>query len=161
MKSTYHPPDPFLYQAAVVRVVTPVTYDLQVDCGFNMTREVRIHLRGVELPDDYDPDTQNGLLSCVSNWVQAAEVGADDGEYPLWIRTYKHADPSDGAEPGEALYEADVVRKCDADNLREHVTTKYPNTENGVNSDRFDFLRGADTTPDCSVTDTEDDADQS
>lgn len=142
MQTAYHPPDPFLYQAAVVRIVTPTTLDLQVDVGFNMSREVRVQLRGVALPEDYDPDGDNGMLSVVSNWVQAAAAGADNGEYPLWIRTYKHADPSDDAEPGEDLYEADVVRKCDADNLREHVTDKYPDATNGVSGDKFDFFRG-------------------
>lgn len=148
VQTAYHPPDPFLYQAAVVRVVTPTTFDLQVDIGFRMSREVRVQLRGVTLPDDYDPDGDNGMLSCVTNWVQAAAVGSDDGEYPLWIRTYKHADPSEGAEPGEDLYEADIVRKCDADNLRNHLLDKYPEAENGVSEDRFDFFRGRRDEPD-------------
>ena len=146
VQTAYHPPDPWLYQAAVVRIVTPAVYDLQVDVGFNMSREVRVKLRGVELPDDYDvSDDQHRALTSVSNWVEAAAAPDDVDQFPLWIRTYKRPDP-DACEPGEDMYEADIVRKCDADNLRHHVTDKYPDAENGVSGDKFDFFRGR---PDC------------
>jgi hypothetical protein len=161
VKTAYHPPDPYLYQAAVVRVVTPATFDLQIDVGFRMSREVRVQLRGVDLPDTYSPDDGGEILPAATNWLEAAAVGAT-GDFPLWIRTYKHADP-DAAEPGEDLYTADVVRKCDADNLRVHLTDKFPDTKNGVSGDTFDFFRGRGTTdadPDTNAnTDTDADAD--
>lgn len=142
MDQTYRPPDPYVYHAAVARVVTPKTYDLKVDLTFNVQREVRLQLRGIQLPDGYEPGDDHPMLTCVMNWFQAAAAGDYDGPYPLWIRTYKHADPSDAAEPGEDLYEADIVRKTDADNLRVHLTNKFPDAKNGVSGDQFSFFKG-------------------
>jgi hypothetical protein len=149
--TAHHPPDPFLYQAAVVRVVTPVTYDLQVDVGFRMSREVRVTLRGVELPDDYDPSNgDHRMLSAVTNWFEAAAAPDDVDDFPLWIRTYRHTDPGSGdgggGQPGEDLYEVDAVRKCDADNLRVYLTDKWPDIANGIDGDQFDFFRGRNDT---------------
>ena len=149
MTTAYHPPDPFLYQAAVVRVVTPVTYDLQVDVGFRMSREIRVTLRGVELPDAYDPsDGDDDRLSAVTNWFQAAAAPDGVDTFPLWIRTYRHTDPdpdgggADAGQPGKDLYEVDAVRKCDADNLRVYLTDQWPDMENGIDTYQFDFFRG-------------------
>jgi hypothetical protein len=145
MKTAYHPPDPFLYQAAVVRAVTPITYDLQIDMGFRMSREVRVQLRGVTLPEGYDPsNSDQRMLSAVTNWFEAAAAPETVDDFPLWIRTYKHANPDadDAGQPGEDLYEADAVRKCDADNLRTYLTDKCPDMENGIDGDQFDFFRG-------------------
>lgn len=142
--SAYRPPDPFLYQAAVVRAVTAKTYDLQVDVGFQMQREVRVQLRGVQLPGDYDPEDGGDLLTCVSDWFREAATGDYTGDFPLWIRTYRHPDPSQDGQPGQEVYEADVVRKCDAGNLRVHITDHFPDAENGIQTGGFDFVTGRD-----------------
>jgi len=147
-----HPPDPFLYQAAVIRAVTPVTYDLQIDVGFRMSREVRLSLRGAQLPDGFDPsEPDHDALHDIQNWFAAAAVA--DADFPLYVRTYKCPDPddvggdadcdADVGKPGREIYEADIVRKTDAANLRKWLISKYPDMENGTTQDAFDFLRGS------------------
>lgn len=146
----YHPPDPFLYQASVVRLVTPDTYDLHVDAGFSITREIRVQLRGVSLPDDYDPsDDDNKVLSYAADWFDMAAAADHAGEFPLWIRTYRTQLPGpDTGEPGEVVYEVDVVRKFDAANLRKSLTDRFTGVENGLDTDEFDFFRGRDQSAD-------------
>jgi hypothetical protein len=150
-RTVYHPPDPWLYQASVVRIVTPAVYDLHVDVGFNMSREVRVQLRGVKEPSDYDPSVpDDGAVTAAANWVEAAAAPDSIDDFPFYIRTYKRPDPDTDTpeEPGEDLYEADVVRKCDADNLREYLTDTFPDMENGVSADDFDFFRNSGRIPD-------------
>lgn len=145
-KSLLHPPDPFLYCAAVVRVVTPVAYDLHIDVGFRMSREVRISLRGAKLPDGFDRSDPTGdQLHDITNWFAAA--AAADMAYPLYIRTYKLPDPSDHDHENGEIYAADIVRRTDAGNLRKWLLNRYPDMENGVAQDGFDFFRGGNGLP--------------
>lgn len=142
-ESVTHPPDPWLYQARPVRTVTPVAYDLEVDLGFSVTRELRVCLRGVKHPDDYTvTDNDHAAVATVTNWFEAAEADEQYQPWVLWIRSYRigpggDRDQSDPA--GRALWQCDIVRKVDASNLREHMTDTHASMANGIEADGFSF----------------------
>lgn len=122
-------PDCYLYRADPIRVITPVSVDMVVDLGFEVSRELRFKIRGAEL---VDPDNiPRSMLRAVRNWFEAA-TSSHDGDGPaLWLRSYK------GVEDHAARYECDLARACDGDNFRRWLSQTYPHLLTDLDADYF------------------------
>lgn len=74
---------PWVYHGRCVRVVDGDTYDILVDCGFQIYHKIRVRLRGVDTPEKYGKDAcEEG--KAVSELVHGILMDEE-----VMIRTYK------------------------------------------------------------------------
>lgn len=110
------------YQCRVDRVVDGDTLDLAVDCGFHVTRRIRIRLTSVDTAEIYgvgkDSDEyKRGIeqKQYVESWVDV------DGKWPFIVQT--------GATGKYGRWIATLERKHDGDILNNAITAKFPSTD--------------------------------
>ncbi|RLM47452.1 hypothetical protein DVK00_02795 [Haloarcula sp. Atlit-47R] len=83
------------YPARVVDVIDGDTLDIEVDVGFNMTRTIRLRLKGIDTAEMYgvkkDSDEYEAgheHMDYAISWI-GAETHSHGGEWPFIARTYK------------------------------------------------------------------------
>ncbi|KAB1190573.1 hypothetical protein GJR96_16570 [Haloferax sp. MBLA0076] len=110
------------YQARLMNVVDGDTFDVTVDLGFRIHREIRLRLGGIDthethgVPKDSE-EYQKGMeeKQFVETWFE--NVGPDEQEWPFVIRTEK---------TGKfGRYIAEVERKADGGILNDDLVTEF------------------------------------
>jgi len=121
--------DLFHYQARIERIVDGDTYDVVIDIGFKLSKEIRIRLNDVNTAETYgvkkeSEKYQNGIAhkTFVEEWLHKAEADSEH-EFPVLMRTHKH-------EKGKyGRYVADVVRRSDGAVLSEDLLEEFDTVE--------------------------------
>lgn len=117
------------YNAQVAYVVDGDTYDLIVDCGFRISREIRVRLRGVDTHEIYGTSSESEEhqqgereRAFVTKWFDDGTF-RHDGEWPFVVRTYKDATGKYGR------YLVDIERQVDEADLRYDLLDAFPDVE--------------------------------
>lgn len=94
------------YRARPTRVVDGDTIDMLVDLGFNVHTRQRIRLMGVDTHEIYgvshdSEEYQRGMTEkqFVEDWLPEA----DDGEWPVFVKTYEGETGKYGRYLGEII----------------------------------------------------------
>lgn len=110
------------YQASLLKVVDGDTFDVTVDLGFRIHREIRLRLEGIDTHETYgvskdSEEYQKGLQEkqFVEQWFDDSEP--DEVEWPFLIRTEK---------TGKfGRYIAEVERKIDGTILNDDIIAEF------------------------------------
>jgi micrococcal nuclease len=86
---------PYRYKAQMIKIIDGDTVDVKADLGFNITRSMRLRLKGVDTNEIFGVEKESteykmgmGQKRFVAKWVSSA-TDQWDGRYPLIVRTYK------------------------------------------------------------------------
>lgn len=128
----------YRYKAQMKNIVDGDTVDVKADLGFNITRNMRLRLRGVNTAEIFgvkkeSEEYKTGMRQkrFVAKWVNSA-TERWDGRYPLIVRTYRDSTGKYGR------YLADIEPRTTEDlkvngftvkpSLVEALIDEYPNT---------------------------------
>jgi micrococcal nuclease len=113
------------YQAKVTEIVDGDTIDVTVDVGFDMRRDIRLRLKGVDTAETYGVDHntqeyQRGVkhTEFVEQWCD----DAGDSEWPFIVRTEKKG--------SFGRYLATIERKTDGKKLTEELKDTFTDVGN-------------------------------
>lgn len=127
--------DPFAYRGRLERVVDGDTFDLVVDLGFHLERQIRVRLVGVDTAEIYGVDKESAEYEAgmqhtleAESWFgaaanEAADRDALDPDWPCIVATRKTGK--------YGRYLADIQMQGDArptfrQSLTEHLTQTFP-----------------------------------
>jgi len=112
------------YQAQIDEVVDGDTIDVVVDLGFNMRRDIRLRLAGVDTAETYGVSHDSEEYARGSEHTQFVEqwIDADaTSEWPFIVRTEKKGK--------FGRYIATIERKSDGDELTEALLKEFDGIE--------------------------------
>jgi len=79
-----------------VEIIDGDTLDFEVDLGFNITREMRVRLKGVDTAEIYgtqkeSEEYQKGMKhkQYVAKWCDAVVTSHDGDQWPFFLATYR------------------------------------------------------------------------
>lgn len=115
------------FDARCKRVIDGDTIVVTVDLGFEMRRDIKLRLKGVDTAEthfvSHDSDEyKNGVeqTEFVKSWIdEASEKGG--GPWPLVVRSEKKGK--------YGRYVATVERSCDGDQLNERLLKTFENVD--------------------------------
>ncbi|MFC5366877.1 thermonuclease family protein [Salinirubrum litoreum] len=119
----------FEYQGRRVNVVDGDTYDLKLDLGFHITRELRVRLEGIDTheisgqpreSEEFQRGTEERLF--VESWFDTAEREYD-GKWPIVAETTKDRTGKYGR------YLVSISRRADGADLADDLRANFDDIE--------------------------------